>query len=1032
MNNGPAPSRWRWLPLAAIFLAALLIRYWGIAWPALHPDEGKIASWIALHEEHDSNRTTFYPEGYFTLVKPVRRLEAIGLELQNRWHYFTGAGNTLAQEPVDCRLFARRLNVWLAAINVVLLYGLIVSVTGSCGAGLLGAAWLALVPLHVENSHYGETDIAMILMLTLSLACWVWVLKRGGALRLCLAAGITGFALGTKTTLLPLLACGLIIPWLSHGDTPWPGVRRISARTAMVVLGCLIGLVIADPRVLDVHWYWPRIRLFAGAAYAERDGLFGDDPGRWLPIVANWKGWLRSADTLGWPWIGLMLVGLVASFRKSFRCLWPVTLLFPALFFIYFVFVAPWVRGQEFMVFFPSFAIWSAMGVLALVGILKTNAIRPVLRWGVVTVITVWALADVGVAGLRRASQFAWPDPRGLAQEWLRLHAPQDRVIGFGSYTDPAFHCGQVPLVDVGPVERASMEQIRGEGVQYFIRNPLSFGRATFNPVTGEFRRAKFAANRQAFFRDAQRLWLWTSLEKSVFHFDCMPVEYWGLIHAPPALSLDLPLFQPGYVATSSREGIWPLKIPLGSVKMVEVDRYPRHLIVGGPADAGRPIYVLLQTRDRGATVRVQGMGRSHSVSLPPYTVETLTLRRPWYAPRLDAYDVLTVRAEPEKYIELIPCYAEVLLDEALVACRLIQKGYPDAALAFLKRETPPGGWTGKTVWPAFVAAVEQGDWALADKLHDRAEALLGEIDSAGTNAAPSLALNGISGIYYDDLSRLRLAPMTAGMKIPEEAGDSQPTNMVARAVLPARPARGDYELSLHAVWRLGETNNLPVSVSVAGGQPVQVTLSRDVPVPVSLFLHVQNETELCLFINSAPYHGSVELTDIELRWRLSNGLQAVARELQGALSRYDLHRQPAATPAAVTEPAKDEVTPNVEFYPFFKLVGLSCDRPKGIVQCRIRVLRDEAPTPQVVLWKRSGRPRRWTGVSRGVLTERATLSKGEECVVELPLPPGAKVPVDKMALSLMTNPKWQPRDYAITGQQDTKLLLQRWFAQSP
>ena len=76
-------------------------------------------------------------------------------------------------------LFLRMINLWLAVITVGLFYLLARRVTGSRGAALAAAAFLALARLHVEHSHYGETDIALLFTLTVALYAWVRVHDGG-------------------------------------------------------------------------------------------------------------------------------------------------------------------------------------------------------------------------------------------------------------------------------------------------------------------------------------------------------------------------------------------------------------------------------------------------------------------------------------------------------------------------------------------------------------------------------------------------------------------------------------------------------------------------------------------------------------------------------------------------------------------------------------------------------------------------------------------------------------------------------------
>ena len=69
--NTRRARKWAMLLLAVILLAALGLRYRGIAWAHLHPDEYKIAQWADWMETHSYISERFYAGGYFQLVKPI-------------------------------------------------------------------------------------------------------------------------------------------------------------------------------------------------------------------------------------------------------------------------------------------------------------------------------------------------------------------------------------------------------------------------------------------------------------------------------------------------------------------------------------------------------------------------------------------------------------------------------------------------------------------------------------------------------------------------------------------------------------------------------------------------------------------------------------------------------------------------------------------------------------------------------------------------------------------------------------------------
>jgi len=1065
-------SRFCGFVLAVICCAAFMIRSWGIEWPSLHPDEHKIASWMEFTKDHSHIEDRFYASGFFVLIKPAYAVNRWMVEQANRRESFLRVGEKRPVVERPAMLFARWFNVCLAVINVAVLYFLIAAITRSGLAGLLGAFWLALSPLHVEHSHYAETDIAAMLMLTLSLWLWTRVLMKGGAFRFGLAAVVTGFAIGTKFTLLPLLVCALIMAWRPLGVGEKPSFRDVFRRSCSVILLCLAGLIAANPGLLDWNWFLPQMQRALNSVYGERAGLMGDVVDKWMPVLVNWKQFRLDIVLLGLPWVGLIVIGLITSFRKPCCILWPVTFVFPVVFLVYFVFLAPWVRSQEFMLFSSSFAVWGGMGIVGLSSLIKGK----LLRIGLVSLLGLLVSADVAIKGLKSASIFAWPDPRVVAKEWLKIHMPNDCIMGFGPYTDPAFRQKTGRMVSMENVERLSGPDIRNMNLSYIVRNPAIHGRGTINPLT-DVRFPQYDPNWDEFVRGFQRIWLWTTLEQPKFLFGCAPIECWGVRHGFPVISENILFFQPGCMTKSMDGSMWSMGGSLGSVKMVEVTRHARDLVVGGPAAPDRPVYILLQTLERGAVVRVKGLGQSHRIELPPYTVEVVILKRSWYLPRCSAYDVVNVCAEPEKYILGIPCFAEILTDESAVMCRLLQKGYPDKVQAFLASENQKN-ISDRMLWPAFTAATEEGNWALAGGLYQRAERLLGRLREASTNSSERMEFCGINGVSYDDYGRVRMEAVAINL-VPDKPGSPERTHIVRDVILPVRVARGNYLLSFSVQMAVAEalnTGNVSVAVSVEGGESREVLLDAESRRQVSLSLRVEKETDLRLTF-TAPCAGSIAMQDIELRWSLHDMIRSVDVELCRALSRYDLHSLPAAEAFArisersriyrddlelsrlklkamtlddkcgagerETETSKIRATApayapdivlsgampvNQVFYPYFRLYGIKYDGSTKTLKCRFEIMRDEAPTPVVVLSKRRALSARWRKIGNSVLCDRPRLFKGEQYEVNIPLPDGAVPPFDDFAVSVRSNVPWVPYDFAVTGQKDSRVLLRQWF----
>ena len=181
------PGKWarrKWMVAGLIVLlaGAFWVRERGIEWPLLHPDEYKITHWATWIEEHSQTESAAYPGGYFHLIKPILFLKSVYVGGASAWSEFQGHRLQAVQGDDGRTFFLRKINVVLAGLTVLLVFGLAYRVSGSAWAALVAAGLLAFSRLHVEHSHYAETDIAMLF--TLTLALYLWVRGGGGGDRL--------------------------------------------------------------------------------------------------------------------------------------------------------------------------------------------------------------------------------------------------------------------------------------------------------------------------------------------------------------------------------------------------------------------------------------------------------------------------------------------------------------------------------------------------------------------------------------------------------------------------------------------------------------------------------------------------------------------------------------------------------------------------------------------------------------------------------------------------------------------------------
>lgn len=916
-NHHTGTRGWIILLLAVIMLAALGLRYRGIAWAVLHPDEPTIARWAHWIEDHPHIEDRFYAGGFFQLIKPVVMLRTQMEEWGLEWRAFVG-NSAVEPGPVSSLIpFLRTINVWLATLTVFVFYRLGRRVSGAPVAALGAAAFLAFSRLHVDHSHYAETDVAMLLTLSVALALWAHVQDGAGRWWFYLAAFVSGWAIGTKFTTGVLLVC--ILTGAGAVSAPGRGRARLRRACGLGLAGillCLAAVVYTNRGILNLEWFVPNAARGLASVYAERSGLLnqsaGDSAAAW---ISNWNTIYEGIRGMGWGWLAFMLVGLGRAPAAAYRRFWPVTLLFPGLYGAYCLFLAPWVRGQEFMALYAVCAAWLAIG-LREVAALARRAPYPRAALAVVVMGVIAMTAASGIQACRSASQFGIPDPRIQAADWLATHAPLDAVTGIESYTTPVERLFS-RAVDIGQIERIRSKAVDGRKLQYLLRNATSQGRGSVDPRTGELY-PKYAANLQAFQSRAGLLCGWGLMGPSPYAFAGHRIQWWEVRRGPTVLDIAMPLYRPVLLNGTRSVMVPAAGCDLGSSPGLPVNRTARRMVVNGPAPDHRTLYVVLQTVDRPAEVTVRLSGGHGHATLGPYDVAVVPVRRPAWMPRYQEYDVVGIRARPEKDVGDIPCYAELAFSPAEAAQRLLQKGYPDRALAVLKAASSAGP---EHAWLSYVCAVQEGDWALADRVEPAARALLTQLEQARAVAPESLVVNGHTGRALLQHRRVRLPvsrcdrhslrQSSSGRTLELRSDEDGRPPYQANWRLPVRLTPGRYRirLTLHAprrgstdeLWALtlGDNTSLPA-------QPLNLaTMAHE---QVARDVEVGAETDYELRFSSPAQGGILEVSDAEIVWGGADLFQAERLELQKALIRHSLHRDDYAGAGALLVAARQDV----------------------------------------------------------------------------------------------------------------------------
>lgn len=993
------------LLLGLVCLGALLVRVEGLYWPKLHPDEPVIGAWLGAQRFYIRDRV--YPNGFFVLARPVVMLEEARLRLQQRFNYFCGAIDRERGLKPDGIYVGRWCNALAGALLGLMAFRLAAGICRSPWAGLVAAGLLGFAQYPVEHSHYAETDIAALLVMMLAL--WLWVVARdtGKARWLAIAALVSGFAAGTKFTLM-VLAPLLIVEAVLFARPRRPLARLLPAG-GWVAAGLLLfalGFALANPAVvLNWSWFWSGLAAEQKRVFAETMlnlGPLGARPAvRYLHHLQELRLYAR---TLGYPWLALIAAGLPCACLGAARRHWPVLILFPLIFGFYWVFMAPWVRSQEFLFFLPALA---ALAVLPLQALWRAQHYA---GRGAAALIAAAAIWVNGSHGWRVAELFGWKDTRLLARQWLSSRLPLASRVAVESYAEAA--CPELwPALSLRKIEEQGMDFLRVRQPDYLVRAASITGRGLRHPLTGGLY-PEAQRQWQQFSAGSELLGAWAPLSApGLATFASPRLELYGLRPCAPAVALRVELPQPALIVngdqnTVGRQTFFPIGRELGSRTALLIDQLPQTIAIGGPAPLNTPVFLVFNTRERPAVINVRGFGHKQKAALAPYDTAVVALKRSGYSLDQPPFEKITLQAEPVEDVLYIPCFARIAFSVAEAARLVLETGRPDRLAEYfseerLEQELPPD--------LKYIIAVQAGFWSMAERNAAAAQARGRQIEQGLPAESSAVAVNGHSGYFYDQLARLRWQrPDELAWISPQEAETAgAEEGYYLRLLLPILLARGEYELRGELMLRTpagAPAAGLPMVFKQSAGwsnQVSQLALQPGQWHNFQLTLQADREMQPC-FEFQAPVAAQLYLRNLEITWSLAAALKAARNELAAAAAAHKLHR--LAGPKAAAAPAGQR--PAEIFAPWLALVEFAFDPRAGEVKCVFEALRDDTPPLAATCWMR--RHGAWRRKQVQSISSGQWLRKGERKAITIRLNAALRaLDAGQLGLGVETDVEW-------------------------
>ncbi len=940
--------------LAAIFVFGLLLRMHGMARPtALHPDERTILRWM----EHTRSRGWLehtYAGGYFTLAEQTRRWLEILIFRPREWLRRWRGETDRAAVILEVSDFARPFNVGLGAATIFLIYGLCRAVGAGRPASLLGALLFAGAAYPIEHSHYIESDTAAVAALTLALILWARHRAKPNFAGFVLAAWATGFATGTKYPLAVLIPLVFVAAVESAAAQSLSALGRIKRFLGRAFVGCLItatGFLTASPAPIKMRGFFQQLRMHGRRVASETAGILGAAHAEpWARQAWHGRELLHFFGSMGIGWIAMAVIGLALQALPRRRRPWPVLILYPAFFLYYWFFSAPFVRTQEFMLFMPAFAAAASLAADALM----RYTLRPCHHVAIGVALLTLALPTIRL-GMIASDRCGWSDTRWMARDWMARTLPSEAVVAFETYTPPGGERMPFMVQRAGTVEENGVEYFSEIECDYIIRNASYLGRGLRNPFNGQ-RYPNLQTRLDAVRRVSAPLRSWAPLEpvQPRVTFRSPAIEMWAFNAPSKGPRIPIPVPRPSFIGEGGRETFSPIGEELGAAEIIQVTRYEREIAISGPLPRRAIIFVLLETEEREAEIRVCGLGRRRIVSLAAYDAAVVALRRPAWLPRFLAYERVRLSARPQRFIVHIPCWARLTTDPIVAADFLLERGRAREAWALLREHDS----IDRAPELSFRCATAAGDLGAASALADVASAQRRLLEHLLDRPHANWQINGIPFAQIERLARIRIvAPPKRPLCVELKPTEKEPGIAEARAetVFPL-PIRSACPLSLTMDVRvrwpdLADTEDT-IELLDSEGRRWHV-FCRSASCQVDL-TRVQLELP-----------GGARERDIHLRWRASTHTIV---EIHRAEVTWDPRRALAAwirRPLLVFNSIATEKMPIFE--PFLAIRGV--ERVESDLHIHLEVLRQDLPPLVVVLQQR--RLWRWRVVQRLALIRK-------------------------------------------------------------
>ncbi|MFO7692960.1 MAG: glycosyltransferase family 39 protein [Vicinamibacterales bacterium] len=440
--------------LAVVMAAGFLLRVWnlgsGIPF-AVGIDEPAIMTTVVRILKSGSFNPHFfeYPTAYIYVQVGAAVVRFIVGAMQHTWKAVEQVGAS------DFYLWGRFVAAAIGTATIALTYQC--ARRWGVRVALPAAALLAVMPLHVRESHFVLTDVPMTFAAMLTLLLSLRALEKPSAGAFVLAGAAAGLVAGVKyngvvAVSMPLAAAAA----LDGRALPRCGAALLAATA------CVAAFFVTTPfALLDLPAFLNGFGTQA-AAFGPRQP--SAEPS-WLVYVKHFR------LALGWPASLLAIAGLGASLYRVYagpdRARWSLLLIFPA---VYFYLINGWAYmfARYSLPMVPFLCLWAGVGMLAAAEAASRLRFSTAARRAVIAGLAIAVFTPPAVGSVQWVRQFGAETTQALAWKWVTSSVWRDDLI-LSEASGLDFPAERYRAETIRPVTQRDVAEMEAAGVRWVI-----------------------------------------------------------------------------------------------------------------------------------------------------------------------------------------------------------------------------------------------------------------------------------------------------------------------------------------------------------------------------------------------------------------------------------------------------------------------------------------------------------------------------------------------------------------------------------